>query len=1022
MLMAAVALVASCAKDLTNDVIVNPDNNESVNGVYGGVTVVASVEDVTRVAISADQTNKASKFEWEVGDELTIVYDGVAYNYITYVGGRTAAFGPKSEADALEPADLTKPIALFYNVATVDAAAMTATYNIAAQQVAGELTNKMPLYSYSANVVVENNKLVAVMKPLASVVELELTASKSWNVDAVSLTCSVHEQGTYAVASGVAIDAATGAISLENATVGTEVKVALGGAVDLSKTGNAQLVVMGLTREVTVTETVTNEDQTTTEVTTTSLYAPIYHGKAVLKLFKNGRENARRTIWAAYTPGATAVDEHKHIYQPVADVLKDKVADGISTAEQMKAFADSVNGTTERYPAGAEFSNEDGVVVLKNNIDLSAYTNWIAIGCNNDPAQFIKPQFTGVFDGNNNTISGLTINANVNEYKLQFPQADGTTAECVQNGAGLFGVVANGGVVKNLTVAGTITAAMADPTTSGYNWSYAGGVVAQISGGTIENCVSNVAITAGDAGCGKVRIGGVVGRAYPSTGDITIKKCTNNGAVTIVYTTGKSQQAVVGGFLGFHGDGSKGYVANIDDCHNTAAVTVFNVGDSSYVGGVIGYCNINAETAGVVSNSTNSGAVKFGSASKSCESAYVGGFAGRQNSHTINNCSNSATVTLDTTHTAPTALSIAGFVGQIYGGADKTSYLNKCSNTGNVTAQGVNTLASLICAGFVGYPRFMCQLSECTNSGNVIANIGDSNGSNWSGGFAGKVGVAKTGAVNGIIMNKCSNSGTFTLGVSTTIANDTWSYGGGFAGCCYGGTNVGAAGVYGVRLIECENTGLVRLVSGKKARFGGLSGLCNSSYFLNCKNSGTVAVERQSKLAEYVGGIAGNIEDTYAVIEGCVNTGTICAFYKTAKETGDSTGNIYILLAGIAGNGGGANSTIKNCTNTGKMLAAHDVNNVWDAANNKWTVGNNVSNSYSYRAAIVGNPNANLKLDGCKVGGYVGVVKGGDGEDKYEATVLHKLTNDPSDTYYWNRWGHGYTTPKYVNCEYIDVE
>ena len=1023
MLMAAVALVASCAKDLTNDVVLNPENNESVNGVYGGVTVLASVEDVTRVAISADETSKTSKFEWEVGDELTLVYDGVAYNYITGVGGRTAAFGPKTEADALNPADLTKPIAVFYNVKSVDAATMSATYDIAAEQVAGELSNKMPLYSYSATVVLdETNKLVAVMKPLAAVVELELTASKSWNVDAVSLSRSALEQGTYAVASGAVIDAATGAISLENAVVGTEVKVNLGAAVDLSKTGNAQLVVMGLTREVTVTETVTNEDQTTSEVTTTTLYAPLYHGKAVLKTYKNGRENARRTIWAAYTPGATSVDEHKHIYQPVADVLKDKVADGISTAEQMKAFADSVNGTTERYPAGAEFSNEDGVVVLKNNIDLSAYTNWMAIGCNNELAQHIKPQFTGVFDGNNNTISGLTINANVGEYKLQLPQEDGTVAACVQNGAGLFGVVANGGVVKNLTVAGTITAAMADATADGFNWSYAGGVVAQISGGTIENCVSNVAISAGDAGCGKVRIGGVVGRAYPATADILIKKCTNNGAVTIVYTTGKNQQAVVGGFLGFHGDGSKGYVANVEDCHNTAAVTVFNVGDSSYIGGAIGYCNINAETAGVVANSSNSGAVKFGSTSSSCESAYVGGFVGRQNSHTLNNCSNSGNVTLDTTHTAATGVTLSGFVGIIHGGADKTSYLNNCSNTGNVTAQGVNTLTSLICAGFVGYPRFMCQLSECTNSGNVIADIGDSNGSNWSGGFAGKVGVAGTGAVNGIIMNKCSNSGTFALGASTTIADDKWSYGGGFAGCCYGGTNIGAAGVYGVHLIECENTGLVRVVSGKKTRFGGLSGLCNSSYFLNCKNSGTVAVERQCKLAEYGGGIAGNIENTYAVIDGCVNTGTICAFYKTIRETGESTSNIYILLAGIAGNGGGKNSIIKNCTNTGKLLAAHDANNDWDAANNKWLVGNGTSKNYSYRAAIVGNPNKDLKVENCKIGGYVGVVKGGDGEDKYEATVLHKLTNDSSDTYYWNRWGHGYTTPKYVNCEYIDVE
>ncbi len=1022
MLLAAVALVASCAKDLTNDVVLNPENNESVNGVYGGITVVASVEDVTRVTITGDEASKTSKFEWEVGDELILVYDGVAYNYITGIGGRTAGFGPKTEADALNPTDLTKPIAVFYNVKSVDAAAMSATYDVVAEQVAGELSNKMPLYSYSATVVLENDKLVAVMKPLASVVELELTASKSWNVDAVSLSRSALEQGTYAVASGAVIDAATGAISLENAVVGTEVKVDLGAAVDLSKTGNAQLVVMGLTREVTVTETVTNEDQTTSEVTTTTLYAPLYHGKAVLKTYKNGRENARRTIWATYAPGTTAVDEHKHIYQPVADVLKDKVADGISTAEQMKAFADSVNGTTERYPAGAEFSNEDGVVVLKNNIDLSAYPNWMAIGCNNDLAQHIKPQFVGIFDGGNNTISGLTINQNVNEYKLPFIQEDGSMAECVQNGAGLFGVIANGGVVKNLTVKGTIAAAMADPTDSGFNWAYIGGVVAQISGGTIENCTSEVVISADDAGCGKVRVGGIVGRAYPSTADILIKGCTNKGAINLDYASGKSQQAVIGGIIGFNGDGSTGYVANVDNCHNTAAVTVFNVGDSSYVGGGIGYCNINGETAGAVENSTNSGAIKVGSASSACESMYVGGFIGRQNSHTINKCTNSGALTLDARHSAPTGLTIAGFVGIIHGGEAKPSYLNGCSNTGAVTAQGVNTLTSLICAGFVGYPRFICELTECTNSGNVIAIAGDSSASNWSGGFAGKVGVAGTGYVDGIKMIKCSNSGNFTLGAATGIADSSWSYGGGFSGCCYGGTNIGANGVYGVHLIECENTGLVRVVSGKKVRLGGLSGLCNSSYFLNCKNSGTVAVERQAKLAEYVGGIAGQIEDTYAVIDGCENSGTICSFYQTTRETGETTSNIYILLGGIAGNGGGTNSTIKNCTNTGMLLASHDTNNDWNAASNKWTVGNGTSKNYQYRAAIVGNPNKNLVVENCKVGGYVGVVKGGDGEDKYEATVLHKLTNDSSDTYYWNRWGHGYTTPKYVNCEYIDVE
>ncbi len=1023
MLMAAVALVASCSQDLTNDVTVNPDGNEAVNGVYGGVTVVASVEDVTRLAINGDEVAKKSEFVWEVGDELTIVYDGQAYNYITGVGGRTAAFGPKSEADALQPADVTKPIALFYNVKSVDAAAMTATYDVVAEQVAGELSNKMPLYSYNATVVLdENNKLQATMKPLASVVELELAASKSWNIDAVSLTRSISVANTYATAEGVVVDAATGAISLDNATVGNEVKVSLGAAVDLATAKNVQLVVMGLTREVTTTETVTNEDQTTSEVTTTDLYAPLYHGKAVLKLYKNGRENARRTIWATYTPGATAVDEHKHIYQPIADVLKDKVADGISTAEQMKAFADAINGTAERYPAGAEFSNEDGVVVLKNSIDLSAYTNWMAIGCNNDLAQHIKPQFAGVFDGGNNTISGLTINANNAEYKLPLVQEDGQVADCVQNGAGLFGVVAAGGAVKNLTVQGTIVAAMADPNEEGgYNWSYAAGIVANLSGGSVENCTSEVVISADDAGCGKVRVGGIVGRAYPSTADILIKDCTNKGAVTFEYTEGKSHQAVIGGIIGFNGDGSKGFVANVDNCHNTAAVKVFSVGGDSYIGGAIGYCNTNEETAGVVSNCSNSGAVTAGSNSAGTTGMYVGGFVGRQNSHTINKCTNSGAVTLDPRQETSESVSVAGFVGMIHGGADSPAYLNDCHNTGTVTVEGMKKVASIIVGGFVGYPRFICELNGCTNSGNVTAIMGNINGSNWSGGFAGKVGVAATGHKNGIIMNKCKNSGTFTMGSSTTTTG--WSYGGGFTGCCYGGTNVGAADVYGIHLIECENTGLVRLVGGFKTRLGGLSGLCNSSYFKDCKNSGTVAVERVAATgADYVGGITGQIEDTYAEVDGCVNTGTICSFYKTGRENGTTTSNIYILLGGIAGNGGGTNSIIKNCTNTGKLLASHDTNNVWDDAKGNWSVGNGTSKNYQYRAAIVGNPNKNLKIENCKIGGYVGSVKGGDGDDKYSAVELHKLTDVAGDTYYFERWGHGYTKPIYSGCTYIDAD
>ena len=46
-----------------------------------------------------------------------------------------------------------------------------------------------------------------------------------------------------------------------------------------------------------------------------------------------------------------------------------------------------------------------------------------------------------------------------------------------------------------------------------------------------------------------------------------------------------------------------------------------------------------------------------------------------------------------------------------------------------------------------------------------------------------------------------------------------------------------------------------------------------------------------------------------------------------------------------------------------------------------------------YRSAICGNPNKAVVVKNCKVGGAIGVVKGGDGEDRYDATILHPLTN-----------------------------
>jgi hypothetical protein len=197
---------------------------------------------------------------------------------------------------------------------------------------------------------------------------------------------------------------------------------------------------------------------------------------------------------------------------------------------------------------------------------------------------------------------------------------------------------------------------------------------------------------------------------------------------------------------------------------------------------------------------------------------------------------------------------------------------------------------------------------------------------------------------------------------------------------------------------------------GSKFRIGGISGLNNCAAWDDCTNNGTIAVEYSSNKEQILSGIVGCIENQYSYVKNCVNNGNMCCFEKTTTELAGGTGaNTYILLAGIVGTGGGAKALIENCTNTGNMLASHDDVLEWNANKTAFVV--NYATTLQYRAAIAGNPNKALPIKNCKVGGGIGVVKGGDGEDRYDASVLHTLNNTEGDTWYWKYWLTGYTTP-----------
>ena len=209
-------------------------------------------------------------------------------------------------------------------------------------------------------------------------------------------------------------------------------------------------------------------------------------------------------------------------------------ADGvyqIATANDLREFAQRVNN--------GELA--DANAVLTANIDLNNQP-WYPIGTNSN-------KYTGNFNGDGHTISGLYIDSSAN-YQ------------------GLFGYVS--GTVQNLTVSGSV---------SGNN--YVGGVVGY-NGGTVENCYNTGTVT------GNNFVGGIVGDNYPGA---SVKNCYNTGSVS-----GNSNISNVGGVVGYNS-------ASVTNCYNTGEVS-----GNNHVGGVVGW-NI---SSGNVTNCYNTGAVSGG--------------------------------------------------------------------------------------------------------------------------------------------------------------------------------------------------------------------------------------------------------------------------------------------------------------------------------------------------------------------------------------------------------------------------
>ena len=249
--------------------------------------------------------------------------------------------------------------------------------------------------------------------------------------------------------------------------------------------------------------------------------------------------------------------------------------------------------------------------------------------------------FFGTLDGNNCTIRGISINNDSS------------------SSSALFGCIAKGGSVKNLSLYGNINGRVRLGGLAGYLL------------GSVDNITSYVTLTQAGTGNDTGTVGGIIANQENSAGAIT--NCVNYGKIT-------GESYIFGGIVGSGG-------ATITDCTNWGSVTAGNVS----IGGISG----STKDKGTISDCVNYATIR----STSTEYGKVGGIVGSA-VKPISNCVNYGEVI---------ALHTAGGIA-----GEATKEIAGCVNNGKISG--------LSCAsyGLDGITPSNVTKTDCVNNGSIV--------------------------------------------------------------------------------------------------------------------------------------------------------------------------------------------------------------------------------------------------------------------------------------------------------------
>lgn len=621
-----------------------------------------------------------------------------------------------------------------------------------------------------------------------------------------------------------------------------------------------------------------------------------------------------------------SVDSEEIVYTEVK-------IDAIRTPDELFQFVEAVNNG--RY---SRFVNEEGEVVLGNDIDLSGLEWTIPIS-----------DWDGIFNGKGYAIKNWTSSESL--FKVSH------------------------GTVKNLVLDASCKLTYPNPNTLGAI-TYFGFVVGE-NYGTVDGCVNNADVTlsmAGESLAYQLRSGAIIGQSQQGA---RISNCINNGNVTMNIgnvdntATGASCTQYWGTVQGSQTSssdaaGDESLRTIMSNCSNYGNLVIRVSGDTCrhglYIGGVSGTgnsyseldnCNnygsiqvdlpiatsllciggVTAYSAGPISNCTNEGSVTLACAS-TLRSTAIGGVTGYQNGP-ISACNNSGAINVNfvkqdgtatigsigSKSTSAANMTVGGISGLGYSGGLKAT-MDGCTNTGNITVKasditGCTTTGRFSVAGCFAAP--WGDVTNCRNTGKIDVSVvnpaheldASTNLLTYVGGIAASDYYPKTQLETNVI--DCTNEGAITVDLVCSKSNSTV---GGIIGW------PGKEATSDKYTQGCTNTGSIVINGYGKVRAGGIQG--GTGNIRDCENRGNITVN-SADLQSAIGGMAGFHTQTN-VITDSRSYGNVVS--KVNLGDGNATGGVSGLI-GNFGNvandytyGNIVNCTVQTAGNIAGMLVA----------------------------------------------------------------------------------------------------